>query len=190
MDSRTVLTLTRRFQARVATVGERVATITARHWLTVGHDEADIAIFERVAGPSLQAAKTGAVQIAAGFYSTLVGRRPVAIRAAEITLEPNFREPFIAYWQALGNGHPLDEAIASGAARAEAIARNLTVSSSRRTGDVVLRRHGLRAGDWTRTTDGNACDWCELVADQTYSSAEAADFGHDRCNCSAVPNIA
>lgn len=182
------LLLTRRYQTATALIGDRAATLTAHHWKAVGHDEANIPEFAHRAAPAFNAAKTAAVQLSSGYYSLLTGRRPVGVNPRDVLIDPDVRAPFIAYWNALKGGAG-DDAVLSGIARAEAIARNFAVSSGRRTGDVVMHRQGLRPGDWTRITDGGACAWCEEVAAQTYSSAEAADFGHDRCGCTAVPNI-
>lgn len=177
--------LARRFQQRVALIGDRAGTRTASIWRTVGHDEENIAEFARKAGPTLAAAKTAAVATGVAYFAARARIRPVSI--GEVDVPVLHREPFIAYWQALKNGHPIEDAIQSGLARADAMARNLVVSVSRRSGDALYRKAGLKVAHWNRDTDADACPWCEEVATQTYSSAETADFGHDRCGCSPFP---
>lgn len=182
--------LTRKFQRKVALIGDRAARLTGTHWVNSGHDEADIAAFARTAAPTLAAAKTSAVVTGVAYYALRAKIRPPSVNARDVSVDVFHREPFIAYWQALKNGHPIEDAIQSGIARAGALATNLVVSSARRAGDVTYRKSGLHVIYWNRETDAGACPWCEDVADQTYTSAETADFGHDRCGCTPVPIFA
>jgi hypothetical protein len=182
--------LTRTFQQRISLIGDRAGTLTAQHWRDGGHDEVNIEAFTRKVAPVLAAAKMGAVATAAAYYALLAKIRPAGVPVDAVKVDVLYREPFIAYWQALKNGHSLDEAVQSGLARADAFARNFVVSASRRTGDVLYRRSGLTVAYWNRDTDADACPWCVEVADQTYSSAETADFGHDRCGCTPAPVFA
>lgn len=180
--------LTRRFQHRIATIGDRAAGITATHWAALpGHDEADIPAFAHKAGPTVQAAKQAAVATGVAYYALRNRIRVPAVKARSVPIEPDFREPFIAYWQGLKNGHPLEEAQQSGFARAGAMTHNLAVSAARLSAVAVLAHANREPSHWIRTPDADACPWCIEVADLTFATAEDADIGHDRCGCSIDP---
>lgn len=186
-DARTVR-LAHRFEARIATVADRAASSSGAAWSGLAsYDEAQIAEYARTVGPALDRARTVAADTAGGFYATLVGRRPVPIDPRRIRVPNELREPFIAHWTALAAGRAYPDAVAAGLSRAQAIGRNLVISVARRTGDHVLGRLGIKVVFWERVPEGDACPWCELVSADQYGSAEAADFGHDRCQCTAVP---
>lgn len=189
-DPRTV-ELTRRFQARVDRIAGRAAALTAAQWAALDtHDREDIPAFIEATRPTLTATKGAAVATAVAYYSVLTQTRAPAIAATAIVVADETKAPFIAFWRALKSGNSLEDALESGRARAGAIARNLAVSSSRRTGDVFFDRSDLTPLGWERILDPGACPWCELVAGQFYKSAESADFGHDRCGCTAAPVFA
>lgn len=194
MPDRRTVALTRRFQTRIAVIGGRAATLTVARWAGLsGYDEDDVATFAKLTTPTLTAAKASAVTTAVAFYSMLVGIRPAAITARDVPIFADPRDPFISYWRALKMGSTEQDAIVAGAARADAFARNLAADSSRNTAEVVMHRQGLRAGSWTRLPEPGACAWCEEVAAQTYSTADAASFSHGNnapCHCTPVPNIA
>lgn len=180
--------LTRRFQKRVTLIGDRAAAITSRTWLALpGHDEADIPTFHKRALPTITAAKTAAVATGVAYYATRNGIRTPSIAARLVPVEPDYREPFISYWQGLKNGHTLEEATTSGFARAAAITRNLATSAARLSAVPVVARAGREPSHWIRTPDADACPWCIEVSDLTFDSAESADIGHDRCGCSIDP---
>lgn len=40
---------------------------------------------------------------------------------------------------------------------------------------------------WKRVPGGKSCSWCKTIAGQLYLTSASADFGHDRCDCVAVP---
>lgn len=103
--------------------------------------------------------------------------------AAPVVVPPDTRGPFYQGWKALGNGEPLEVALEQAASRAEAAGQNAVATSVRRSA-AGSAPDGTR---WRRVPNAGACDWCVLVAQQTYHTAESADFGHDRCTCVVVP---
>ena len=182
--------LTRTFQERVALIGERAARRAAAEWLRLAsYDEADVALYASRTAVSMNAVKAAAVRTGTAYYSTLGQFRPPSVRVSDVPVVHNPREPFIAYWNALDGGNPWDAAVQSGTARAEATGRNLATSASRQAGDVTLRKANQRPEGWSRNTDGKACEWCRGLTAYVFPTAEAADFGHDRCGCSVAPVI-
>lgn len=180
--------LTRRFQNVLATVGDSSARRLRPVWSSLDtYNEDQIPEFTRKAAPILSAAKVVAVKHAAAFYALTAGIAPVGVAVTSVAIEPQFRAPFISTWLALKGGSSLDDAIAAGEGRLDAIARDLVTSSARQTGDAVIAKADLKIIGWERIPDDSACDWCLSVAPGFYHSAESADFGHDRCGCTAGP---
>lgn len=183
--------LTRTFQNRIALIGARAARLTAAQWASLpGYDEADVPRFTAGTRAALQAAHAAAVHTGVGYYATLAQIRAPSVKVTDVPYTADPREPFIAYWRALAGGNSPEAALQSGAARAEAVARNLSTSSARRAGDVTFRKADVQVDGWGRDPDARACPWCLTVADGVFRTAESADFGHDRCGCSVSPLIA
>ena len=182
--------LTRTFQERIGTIGERAARVTSARWLALGsYDEADVARYAAQVRAALAAAHDAAVHTGVGYYVTLAQARPVSVNVRDVKMTADPREPFIAHWRALNHGQSYEDAIASGEARSQAMARNLATSSARQAGDVTMRKANQRVDGWARDTDANPCPWCRGLTEYVFETAESADFGHDRCNCSVSPVV-
>lgn len=174
--------LLRSYMARQATIAAAGGAVMVRAWDRLDRfDEADIERFRDLALPATHPLTLRAGALSAAYLSTLTGTPVVAATA---TVEPDFRGPFTRMWGAIGRGETVEDAILAGAARADAAGRNAVVSTARRVGDLV---ESDQITGWRRVLDGDACTWCASVAGQTYSSAESADFGHDRCGCGVTP---
>ena len=184
------LPLTRRFQQSIATIVARGAPIAQKAWDALdNYDESAIDDLIAATLPPMSAVRSSSIRQAAGYYTVLAGVKPPPIAVAEISAVPNMREPFISVWQALASGQPFEAAVSIGRSRLEAVTANLANTSARQTGDVFVAKAGLTVHGWQRITDPGACDWCQMVAENTYDSADSADFGHDRCGCTAAPNF-
>lgn len=182
--------LTRRFQTSIATAVDRTTPALHRIWDDLDdYDEDSVAALTKSAAGPMQALKTHAVTQALGYYTVLAGIRPPSVPAGEISTTANLRDPFISVWQALQSGNSFTDALAAGRARIDAVVSNFANSTARQTGDVFVAKARLEVRSWERITDAGACDWCEEVSGETYSSADAADFGHDRCACTAAPTF-
>jgi hypothetical protein len=150
------------------------------------HDRADIERFTKRTAPALVGAKAATVALSSGFFALALGIRPVAVAVDDIALDLSTDAPFLAMWHALSQGTAFDEAMRVGRSAAESIGFDFVQSASRRTGDFVADASG-RSVRWSRVPGSGACAWCLQVAEGLYTSAEAADFGHNRCDCVAVP---
>src|SRR5687767_8589135 len=130
--------VTRRFQVLLATVTARTVAAVAAGWDGLGsYDEGDVERFERRVAPATDGGKAAAVRLASGFYAAVAAVRPPTLTPKLVPVLFEARVPFLAYWHALKEGRPWPEAQLAGRARAEAVASNLVVSSSRRTGDLA-----------------------------------------------------
>lgn len=182
--------LTARFRTSLAQISATSAPKLRKLYEQLGeHNDAQVAGFTKQAHPVVTAAKSATVARAAGYYALIAGIRPPSITAAHVDVAADLRGPFIQTWSALSNGTADDDAVTAGANRAEAAAINLVASASRLTGDQVYEQANVRVESWFREPEGDACDWCLEAAQGTYTTAEATDFGHDRCMCVAVPNF-
>lgn len=175
--------LTHRFRARIDILSARTSNAVAGAWQSLpDYEDHRVPEFAHRVRPVTAGSKAAAVALGVAFYSTLATARPIPVSSRSIPLDYNPRAAFIAYWNALGNGRPWVEAVQAGENRAVGNANGLVVSAARLTGDRVLPD-----SRWGRVAAGNACEFCQEAADGTYSSAEAADFGHEHCSCTAVP---
>lgn len=178
-----------RYKRQISVYRDRTAAMLVAAWDNLpGIDETDLPAFESATAVPLAGAKSAAVSLSASFFALALGIRPVGIRPEDVDLDPDTRGPFRATWHALAVGRPFDEARLVGRSTAQAVGFDFVQSSARRTGDVVAHKSGQRVR-WSRVPGGNACDWCQLVAGQSYSSAESADFGHERDGCMVVPDV-
>lgn len=183
--------LTQRFQLVLAAIGQASSPKLARMWNNLpAYDKANIEEFARKATPVMTSAKFAAVRQAAGYYALIAGVRPVVVKPDDVAVDFDPRDPFISTWNALKSGVPFEAAVLAGLGRTDALVRDFVTSSSRQTGDVVFQRANVKVAGWERVPDGGACPWCLEVAPGFYNSAESADFGHERCGCSAAPILA
>lgn len=184
------LPLTRRFQAAQLVVVNNAAPQLQRMWGNLdSHNSDDVAALTSRAGSFVSASKSTSVRQSLGYYQVLSGTKPPLIHPDEVDVDATLRDPFISYWLALKNGHSEDEALALGSSRIVDVVTNLVVGASRQTGDLYVAKAGLQVDGWERIPESSACDWCEELALDTYASADSADFGHDRCGCTAAPKF-
>lgn len=179
--------LVRRYRRTQERIHRRASLAVSRIWDDLGSwDEADVDRFAAQVEPVASAAKVAAATLAAGFYARMLDRPAPAIVADRVPVALATRTPFTAAWHALKVGRPFDEALSAGRSVAGAEAERLVISTGRRTGDLVTRSYGIDPL-WRRVPSASACQWCRTISGQLYRTAESADFGHDRCGCTAVP---
>ncbi len=136
------------------------------------------------ATPVLAAGQSRAISLQIASLEAILGvqlayDRPALLQKAAIDIS----QPFIALATALRDGHPFDDAVTAGADRAQTVGES-GVTWAARAANTAADQH---VSGWERVPDGGACDWCQLVAEQTYSTADSASFGHDRCACDVIP---
>lgn len=179
--------LTARYKALLARYGNRTAAGLVTAWDRLGsYGEDDIARFTRQTTPLLAGAKSAAVAASVAFFITAQRIKPVAVNVDRVVIKAKFADPFHAMWHAVGEGRPNEEALQVGRSVAEATGNDFVVSAARRASDLAAHAAGIKVR-WGRVPDGDACPFCIDAAADTYSSADAADFGHDRCSCAVVP---
>ncbi len=177
-----------RYHRRLATLRALVSVGLLNIWDDLdSYTDADLDIFMERAAPLLAGAKAATVATSAAFFALAVGTRPAPVASAEVLTEPRISHPFLATWHAIiKEGRSIDDAIAAGRSQVEAVGFDYVQSTARQTGDHVAKASG-RTVKWRRRPGSDACSWCRTVAGQLYRTAASADFGHDRCDCIAVP---
>lgn len=179
--------LVARYRRQLQVYRERTAAILMAAWDAMPtHDRADIERFATRTAPALVGAKAATVALSSGFFATALGIRPVSVRADDVDVALSVDAPFLAMWHALNQGTSFADAVLVGRSVAESIGFDYVQSTSRLTGDLVADASDRKVR-WQRVPGAGACDWCHEVAQGLYHSAEAADFGHNRCDCVAVP---
>lgn len=179
--------LIRRHKTVVDGYRVRAAAHLAAVWDSLpSYDEAGIERFRRDTAAVLAGAKRAAVAQAVAFVGTALGVRTPSVSPSQVPVAAKLDDPFHAAWHAVKVGRPWEEAVVVGRSTAEAVGIDFVQSTTRLTGDVVAERVG-RQVRWRRVPSSGACDWCHEISDKTYRSAAAADFGHERCDCDAVP---
>ena len=178
----------RRYRRQVDARRRRTAAALAALWDRFeNYDSADRDAYVAQATPILDGAKASTVATSAAMFALALNlRRPPGVRARDVDVTPRTDHPFLAFWHALAEGRPREEALAAGRSQAEAVGSDFVQQTARRTGDAAARASGRRVR-FERRPESGACDWCQDAARETYRSAEAADFGHDRCYCDVVP---
>lgn len=81
-------------------------------------------------------------------------------------------------------GWDYSEVVAAGRDAAEAMAHDAVFRTARET---VAGVAGPDFQEWGRAIGPKACTWCISMSTHVWDTAEAATFGHDRCDCVAVP---
>lgn len=152
-------------------------------------DDTDADRYAAELAAALQGVKTATVAASSALVSLLLEVRPVAVSPADVPVEARMRDPFLAMWHAFAEDRPYDEAWSAGRSMASAVGFDFVQSTSRRTGDVTADKAKVRTR-WRRVAGGDACPWCLDKTARTYRTSASADFGHDRCDCVAVPVVA
>ena len=176
-----------RHKAAQANIADRTGRQIELAWDQLGSwNRRDIERFVEQTEPHLSAAKKAALILAVGFYARILQTRPPALTVASIDATYNPESGFTALWHALSEGRPFDEALVVGRSAATAQVDRFVASTARRTGDHVATATRQQVA-WKRIPSASACPFCVSASGQTYKTSETADFGHDRCGCTAVP---
>lgn len=183
--------LTRRYQQRLAAISERTIPAIDRAWdALAGFRDDDLPIFTRATLPATTAAKASALAVAVAYSAAILRVPAPPVRPADVATAYNAQSSFLAVRKALSDGYTFTEARIIGQSQAQAAVRNLTISTARTTGDVFAERANVRITGWVRNAEANSCPWCAGLDGVVFLTAEAGDFGHDRCNCTVSPLVA
>ena len=175
------------FRRQTAAQADRAADLLTGRWDRLEtYNEDDVSRLAEEGQLVVTAAKAAAVAAAAAYYTSELKIPPRGVSPSDIDTAFDWNEPFTAVWHALSESRPYGEAVAAGRSALEAVVRDFTTSTTRRTGDVVAGRSGI-AVQWVRVAEPGCCDWCTARGGGIYPTAAAGDYGHGRCRCDMVP---
>jgi hypothetical protein len=183
------LVLTRRLQQRLTSISERAVRPVAASWMRLGPNwrDDDLRAFLADVAPHVDAAKRAALSVSTGYYAGVFGVRPPPLSPADVPVRFAGETAFIVARKALADGYEIAEAARMGGSAAEAAVRDLVISTSRTSGDVVAESTGISVTGWERKAEAGACEWCQGLDGVVFVTAADGDFGHDRCNCTLEP---
>lgn len=177
-----------RYNALLARITLATATQVTDVWDRLGsYDSGDVAVFGRQVAPIVESGKISAVRAALAYHAVLISVAPVSVRPKDVLVTFDPRTAFTVHWAGLAAGRPWEETVAAGRSSSEAVTGTFIMSTTRQTAGIAAAKSNLRVTGWERIVGPGSCAWCHTVAGQIYISAESADFGHDRCNCTVSP---
>lgn len=152
-------------------------------------DERRVARFSTAAAKATAPMRSVAADLSAGMVAVLLDDTPdIPLRAIAATADPEvWRQPFLATWHALSEGHSYAAALLAGQGRAGTTARDEVTRTQRDT--FTASDADDRIVGWRRVPSGKVCNWCATVATQRYHTADSAAFGHNNCSCTPIPII-
>jgi hypothetical protein len=119
-----------------------------------------------------------------------VGRQPVALDLDRVTgaavrsgADPRevYRRPFVTVWTSLQQSGDWAAAVDAGGARAVSTAA-MDVQLTMRQTLVEIGSRDDRILGFARVPDGDACDFCSLIAGQRYTTEDLMPV-HNHCGC-------
>lgn len=173
------------YHETILRLGEHTARTTASMFAGLATwDEAASVLYDQQARPLVTAAAQAAVDTAAGLAyhydpTTTAAASDLAVAdAAARTFDP-----FDRLARLLANGATFEDALTGATSAAEALGRDAAVRTARQTLGELLPGHTA----WQRRLTGKSCQWCMKLSSTIFTSAAQATFGHDNCDCVAVP---
>lgn len=163
----------------------------------LGEDE--LARYVDSAYPTVAGGQRVSAETAANYASVLAGprrpRRPVdvegALAKAGVLVSSESRSVVAPVLRAR---HLVDEGEAQSAAlrTAAGYAGQLSgadLQAAMRVGvDEGAQASGLEVGGWRKAPGGDACEWCQSIADNVYDDADSVPF-HDGDKCGVEPDL-
>lgn len=172
-----------------------VANEVGRIWRELpGYDRSDVDEWLTRVLPLVEAGQRASVALTEGYLARALDRQPVGLDAEELIgagvrggTDPAtvYERPFVTTWTALGAGSLFEEAVASGMARAQEMARFDVQGSMRATANAFQQSTDGIYG-YERVADAGACDYCASIDGAYVKSADAMPL-HPGCGCGLEP---
>lgn len=177
-----------------ARLRDRVEQTAGQMWQRLGsYNEPDVERWLAQVVPLIHAGQSQAVTLTDAYLARALDRQPVGldpqtvIDAARngVPATEVYRRPFVDVWGGLKDGKQWQEAVALGLERAtSAAAMDMQLAMRTAARDIGESDSAIRG--YMRVPDAGACDFCQLVAEQTYSTGDLLPV-HNRCGCGVEP---
>lgn len=180
-------------QHRLAQVRKATAAHVQHLWDQLpDYDKARAEPFARAAAPVVAAGQLVTARATTAYLTRRLHIPPPRIQAHHVTglrsgADPVdvYQRPFGIVWKALGDGKPLDQAIAMGRTRAGVLVAT-DVLLAMKTATTIIGGRDSRIVGWTRVADSGACDLCSADDGAFYENGD--DMGiHPGCGCTLDP---
>lgn len=185
--------------ARSHIEGERrlrllVANQVGRIWRELpGYDRADVDEWLAKVLPLVEAGQRASVALTEGYLARSLDRPPVGLSVEELIgagvrgVDPArvYERPFVTTWTALSAGSLFEDAVASGMARAQEMAR-FDVQGSMRATASAFQASSEGVYGFQRVADPGACEFCASIDGAYVKSADAYPL-HPGCGCGLEP---
>lgn len=194
--------LDRRYRDRQRALVDGVARVLGTTLLALPDLSQDsIDAYVARAYPTVAGGQNAAATNAAGYMTALVrpttrGRRAtinvgLALLRSGVLVTPDSRSlvaPMLRARRWVADGETSTKAILAAASYANALSSNDLARAQRVGLDTGAEASGAKITGWLKDPGGDACEWCQTVSGQTYSSPEDVPF-HDRDRCSVIPDL-
>lgn len=132
--------------------------------------------------PLSEAVAQASIQLVAAYMAT-IDHRPAKVSPLVVAdAGARMFDPYDRMGAALSSGSQFDEALDSARSVVEGLSLD-TVSDPARSSLSYLGPHVM----YGRRLNGGACEWCMSFDGVEFPFAEAANFGHNFCQCQPFP---
>lgn len=170
------------YVATLAKMSRRSSTGLLRIWDTLTtYTETDADRFHTQALPLVEATALAALKATEAYASTLGEPAPVSPLIVPDALARLY-DPFDRIGSMIANGRSVADAVASGRTMAGSLGTDTVYRTSRQA-----IAESVKATEWQRRVSAGSCDWCMKLSRVVWPTAEAAAFGHTKCDCVPLP---
>lgn len=182
-------------QRRLAQVRKATVTQVEHLWDRLpDYDKPRAAPFARAAAPIVAAGQLLTARATAAYLVRRLSIPAPRIQPGHVTglrdgADPTklYQRPFGIVWKALGDGKPLDQAIAMGRTRAGVMVATDVLLAMKAASTIVAERDDRIVG-WVRVANPGACDLCSAADGTVYEAADDMSI-HPGCGCTLDPSF-
>lgn len=179
--------LSLQYSRKLTALSKRSRKVVVSRWDALStFDDAACNAFYDATAPIVRSVATASAGASSGYASLLTKGAVAAVPDLLIADKmARIDDAFDVIGARLGNGDSFAEAVSSARSFVDALGADSVFSTAREAVGVVSP--DLGSGGWVRQVSGSACEWCLSLSSVVFRSADAASFGHNRCDCVPVP---
>lgn len=181
------VTVTRSYQTALAGISEAAGTQLQRTFLAFVQsgltDRKDLLAWYESINPGLLSVGQQVSALTDAYASLLTDAAVTGFDGSIYAELVPTEDPFLRMWRDLGRGTGMPLAAEAGGNVALQLGTEAVQSVARNTFGKQFKGEQR----WRRVLVGKSCNWCAVVATQTYRTQATATFGHTSCDCTVVP---